>query len=246
MDWISLCNFGFAAAGLVLSLLGFSLSIFFSPLDKRNRAFLTAIFLLLVAYVASALANLILYMTPGMGSVLSSRITLFCESLFSSLLMPLLTLYLLYCTGEDWRRAPVLSAVSVLWLAYLALLIFTQFSHAIYYYTPDNVYYRGPWYPALLVPPVLIMLVNLAALYRRRKALSKPQRQAFACYLLIPLVCMLIQMAAYGLLTIVIGTSVAAFLMTRCSSTSPRWRRTPASGPASRSCKCVRISSATP
>ena len=212
MDWISLCNFGFAVAGLAISLLGFSLSVFSSPLDKRNRAFLTAIFLLIIAYVACDLLGQISLLTLGLGYAGFSQGLLFCESLFSSLLMPLLTLYLLYCAGEDWRKSPVLSAVSALWLAYLALLIAAQFSHAIYYYTPDNVYHRGPWYPVLLVPPALLMLINLAVLYRRRTALTRPQRLAFSCYLLIPLVCMLIQMAAYGLYTIVIGTSVAAFL----------------------------------
>ena len=213
MDWISLCNFGFAVAGLVISLLGFSLSIFSSPLDKKSRTFLTVIFLLLIAYVACDLLGQISLLTLGRGYAGFSRVMLFCESLFSSLLMPLLTGYLLYCAGEDWRKAPAFSAVIVLWLAYLALLIATQFSHAIYYYTPDNVYYRGPWYPVLLVPPALLMLINLAALSRRRTALSKPQRRAFSCYLLIPLICMLIQMTAYGLYTIIIGTSVAAFLM---------------------------------
>jgi LytS/YehU family sensor histidine kinase len=100
-----------------------------------------------------------------------------------------------------------------LWLVYVALLIFTQFSTEIYSISSKNVYQRGPWYFVLLVPPATMMIMNCISLFFRRKQLTKKQRAAFTVYLLIPLGCMLIQMFSYGLLMIVIGTSVSAMIM---------------------------------
>ena len=96
---------------------------------------------------------------------------------------------------------------------YIILLAITQFSTAIYYITEDNIYHRGPLYPVLLISPALLMLLNLAALLQNRKSLTVRQRQAFAVYIGIPFICMLIQMFLYGLLLIVIGTSVSTLFM---------------------------------
>lgn len=101
----------------------------------------------------------------------------------------------------------------VLWIIYMILLVYTQFSETIFYIDAENVYHRGPWYPVLLIPPVLIMAGNLTGLIRRRRKLSARQRMAFTVYLLLPMACMLIQMLYYGLFVIVFGTSVAAFFM---------------------------------
>ncbi|MCR4591267.1 MAG: histidine kinase [Lachnospiraceae bacterium] len=57
------------------------------------------------------------------------------------------------------------------------------------------------------------MLLNLLCLYHQRKELSKRQFAAFLTYLILPLVCMAIQMAWYGLLMVVIGTSDASAFM---------------------------------
>jgi sensor histidine kinase YesM len=58
-----------------------------------------------------------------------------------------------------------------------------------------------------------MMLVNCVALYLRRRKLTPKQRLAFSLYLLIPLICMLIQMFFYGLLMIVIGTTVSSIIL---------------------------------
>ena len=89
----------------------------------------------------------------------------------------------------------------------------TQFTKFIYYYTPDNIYYRGPYYALLLVPPALMMAVNLFALFRVKGSLSRRQGLAFLIYILIPLVCMLVQMFSYGLLMTVLGSTVASIIM---------------------------------
>ncbi len=89
----------------------------------------------------------------------------------------------------------------------------TQFTTLIYYYTPDNVYHRGPYYPVLLIPPVALMLLNLFALLRWRKKLSSLQFKGLLAYVLIPLCCMVIQMFFFGIYMVVMGTDVASLVL---------------------------------
>ena len=65
----------------------------------------------------------------------------------------------------------------------------------------------------LLVLPALILALNLWGLLRRWNKLHAKQRAALLVYLLVPLLCTLIQMLFYGLLTIAIGTVASALVM---------------------------------
>lgn len=212
-NWIDLTNYGIAVAGMMVALLGLLMSIFSRYQEEWNRRFFVILFSLLIAYVVCDLSSQASLILLGPHAAPLSRIAIFGESLFSSILMPMLTVYLLRCTGEDWRRNTLLNAVGMLWLVYCGLLIVTQFTTVIYTITPDNIYRRGTWYPLLLIAPILMMLLNLLALWRKRAKLTRQQALAFALYLLIPMGCMIVQMLSYGLLMIVIGSCVAAFCM---------------------------------
>ncbi|MBR1701199.1 MAG: histidine kinase [Lachnospiraceae bacterium] len=212
-NWIDLVNFAVAVGGLIIVLMGFILALITPYMEKWSRRFFLVFFALLTAYVSSDLVSQISLALLGADYRMLSRITIFSESLFSSVLIPLLTLYLLHCTGEDGKKNPVFYTAGGLWLVYLGLLVVTQFTTFIYYVTEDNLYRRGTWYPVLLIPTVLLMLLNLVAMVHRRSQLSGKQRVAFGVYLLLPLVCMIIQMFSYGLLLIVIGTSASALFL---------------------------------
>lgn len=211
--WIDLTNFGIAVSGMMVVLLGLLMSVFSRYQEKWNRRFFVLLFSLLIVYVGCDLLGQITLLLLGPSAAPLSKLAVFGESFFSSLLMPMLTFYLLRCTGEGRRGSALLTAVGLLWLVYFALLIVTQFTTVFYTVTPDNIYRRGQWYPVLLIPPVLLMLLNLLALWRRRAKLTHRQFLAFALYLLVPMGCMLVQMLSYGLLMIVIGSCVAAFFM---------------------------------
>ncbi len=207
MSGIDLANFAIGVCGLVISVICLLLAIYLRRYRFESRVFFLVFFLLLTGYTASELA------CELASTVLLSRISLFLSSLFSSTLIPAITVYLLHCAGKEWRRSRLFYTVAALWAVYLALLVYTQFSTVIYYYTPDNVYHRGPLYPLLLIPPTLLMVVNLIGLYRNRSRLSKRERTAFLIYFLIPLIGMVIQMCFYGLLLVALGTSVSVLYM---------------------------------
>lgn len=204
---INLANFVIVISAFIISALGLILAIFLRRTFREGRISFLALFLLLVGYTASAVVNEL------SDTAVISQIFLFSNSLFSSLLIPAITLYLLRCAGEDWRHSPLFAVVAILWTIYFALLVVTQFTTWIYYFTPDNVYHRGAWYPLLLIPPALLMVANLIGLWRFRAALTHRQRVAFLIYFVVPLVCMLIQMFVYGLLLIVFGTALAVLFM---------------------------------
>ena len=201
-------NFAVSVAGLVVCILGLIMAITGSAPEKRTKRYFIAFFSLLVAYVA---ANLLSQIEGGSNG---QKLFLFLESAFSSVLALLLTGFLLNQSGErKWPHSIWFRIAAGLWLVYLALLIYTQFSTLIYYYDAQGVYHRGPFYSFLLIPPVCIMALNLLILYFRRKQFSHKQRVAFAIYILVPLLTMLVQMLFYGLYVIVLGTSAAALFM---------------------------------
>ena len=212
-DWTELVNFAVEAAGLTVALIGLFISISARRDKKTEYAFFVTLFALIVIYVGSALTSTVSLDFLGEGYTALSRVALFTESFSSSLLMPLLILFLLDSTGESFKKSPAFYIAAVLWTIYFALLIITQFTTEIYYFTFDNVYHRGALYPVLLVPPVLIMADVLALLIVKRSKLTKRKSRAFFIYIIVPLCCMLIQMMFYGLLIIVFGTAVSAFLM---------------------------------
>lgn len=208
MEGIKSLNLIIGVSGLAISVLGLVQAITGRSMQKKTQQYFIAFFILLTAYAGFNLADQLGDAVNGM------KVPLFFESAISSLLTLLLTRFLLDQSGcADWRRTPAFRAAAGLELLYLAILVYTQFSTTIYYFDADGVYYRGEYYPVLLIPPICIMLVNLFLLWDRGKWLSIRERKAFAVYIIIPMVCMLWQMQFYGVYVIVLGTAISAMAM---------------------------------
>lgn len=212
-DWVVLTNFAVSIVGFVISGIGIFIALIAGFDEKRQKEFFVNFFIIIALYAISTFVTNISTDFLGEGYVTLSKIGLFCESLFSSMLMPIALMYILARAGLNWKKRPSTYIAATLWFIYFVLLIITQFTDVIYYFTPDNVYHRGELYPILLVPPVLLMLSNIVALFFVRNRLSKRLRNAVLVFLIIPLACMVIQMALYGILLIVLGTTVSALFM---------------------------------
>ena len=207
-------NLIISITGLIISLLGF-LQILVNRLhEERTRKYILCFFAILIVYVASDLLSQIADMKAGKEWYLAAKAGLFVSSLSSAMLIPLLTSFLLYSCGEEGgQKHPAFLINVFLFVVYTGLLIYTQFSRTIYYYDDQAIYHRGLLYPVLLIPPVLMMLVNAILLIVKRRKLTRRQILAFATYILLPFVSMIIQMLFYGYYVIVLGSSIAAFLM---------------------------------
>ena len=211
MEMNILVNICIAGAATAIAVIGLILSLSARYTEQEYKKYLVAVFSLLTAYTVS---NLVLWNITGEhGNVFASYLFLFCESLFSSMILPVLNSFLLYCAGKSRHKNPFVYTTVSLWVVFFILLVIAQFTKWIYYYTPDNEYFRGPMYPVLLVPLVLLMAVNLFVLFKYRAQLSRRYRIAFTVYFLVPLLCMVVQMFYSDVLMAVLGSAVSALIM---------------------------------
>ncbi len=211
IGWMNFINLSVGIAGLTMTVLGLLVTLIYRPVDRVMRQYFLLFFSLLIVYTGSIFVGQIAVYLPNPRLVM--QVSIFLESLSSSMLMPLLTAYLMHLSGEKWRKSILFDAIAGLWAVYLVLLVYTQFSSAIYTIDSAGVYGRGPWYPILLIPPALILALSLWGLFQRWNKLDRKQRIALLVYLVVPLLCTLIQMLFYGLLTIAIGTVLSALVM---------------------------------
>ncbi|MBQ4207014.1 MAG: histidine kinase, partial [Clostridia bacterium] len=209
-DLLFLPNYSILLIAITLSFFGVVTTILIQDANKIDRRYFLIFFILLGC---SSLAQMVCEFSK---SALLSQVTLFISSLLSSTVMVPLISYMLHCAGKKWRTNPFFITAIVLWAVYFILLIVTQFTKIIYYFTPDNEYHRGPLYPLLLLPVALFMLLNVICLFIYRNALSRRQRLSFLSCFVIPLICMAVQMAFYGLLLIAYGATLAVFFMLMC------------------------------
>ena len=213
MEIEKIANISIAGAALAISIIGLVLSLFTYYIKKGYKRYLITIFSVMTLCAVSNLVLLYVTDSHEYKHMIISYVCLFFESLFSAMIIPILTAFLLFCAGKYNRKNPLIYISVGLLIIYLALLIFTQFTKYIYYYTPDNNYFRGEYYPVLLVPPILLMAVNLFALIRYRTDLPRRYLIAFSVYFSIPLLCMIAQIFYSGVLLTMLGSSVAALFM---------------------------------
>ncbi|MBR3333471.1 MAG: histidine kinase [Clostridia bacterium] len=206
-------NYIISVSGLIISTLGIIQVLQSYYFEKPVRRYFLWIFSILIAYAASNLLSWATYGIPSPGGILASKTALFLESVLSCGLILLMTDFLLYVSGDENRRKNRIFQINAaLFTVYFVLLVYAQFSTTIYYYDDLYIYHRGAWYPVLLVPPITMIILNLWLLRSRRTKLSRRRIIAFASYMLIPGLSMVIQLFLSGN-TIVLGAAVAAFIM---------------------------------
>ena len=209
---VDLINFAIVISGLTISITGLLATFRVHFIDKVVRRFFFSLFMIMIAYALADLVSQISLVCLGKEFAELSKAAVFLESFFSSLMMPFITMYIIHLTKEPYR-CRLIYVVTLLCVIYNILLVITQFTTVIYYITEDNVYHRGALYPVLLIPPVLLMCVNIIGVFIRKNKIPETEFKAILMFLLIPIFAMLVQMISYGVLLIVLGSSVSAFLM---------------------------------
>ena len=206
-SWIDFFYFFICGAALLLSVLALWFTIIMPGIDRWSKRFFLLFFTVLMLNCFSALLETVLLRYPV--PIPPVIFLLVLESLFLALPLPMLTVYLLHCSGEDIRNSRLFRTVTVLWAVYFVLVAASPFTGSFSYITPDRQYFRGPLYPLLLLPMTLTMLLNLAGTIRRRKHLSRKTYQSFLSALLPMTVALLVHtfVDVYALLDICIVLS---------------------------------------
>lgn len=171
ISWLVIFYFSFFGAALLLSLMGVWFTAIIPGLDRWSKRFFLCYFIVFMLCCLCSVLEAIPRYFPISRAAFSLILTV--ESLFLSLPLPMLTLYLLHCRGDELRKSKLLWAVSGLWALYCVLVLTTPFTGSVTVISPDNRYDRGPLYPLALAPLTVILLLNLAGAIRGRKQLSR-------------------------------------------------------------------------
>ena len=197
----------------MLALLGIFVTIVMPGIDDRTRHFFIPFFSILLLYVILCVADMFTYYDPDMAQ--AQRIISYFESLLYSLIMPLLTIYLLRNCGEKLRESKLFRFVFVLWIMSFTMLQTTLFTNLFYYITDDNKFVRGDLYALLCAPSIITILVTLRGLLLRRNKFSRRHFFAFlACLLPLTIVSVLhIYISVFPLLGVCLTLTILLMFM---------------------------------
>ena len=182
MDWVDILKVGLCSAMMTLTALGLGIAAIMPGTNRWHKRFFIFLFATTMLLTATGLFELFVYKNPCMA--MEEKVCAFLEYLLIPLPMPMFTAYLLHACGERWQKSSLFRAVIVSWAFFFLLLLAAQFTDTLYYVTPDNQFYRGPWHPLLMAAMVLPMLLNILGVLRRRSQLSSQYHAAFLIYLL--------------------------------------------------------------
>ena len=181
--WYDFYFFYFASgATLLLSLLGLWFIAIMPSIDCWSKRFFRILFAAFVLLSLDCLTEVVLYSHTV--PIASLYFTFILETLLLSITLPMITIYLLHCCGEDVRSSKLFHAVLSLWAVFAGLVTIAPFIGRFYYFTPDNKYYRDSWYPLLMLPIILLTMLNIRGMMRRRKYLSRKKFLSFLIALL--------------------------------------------------------------
>ena len=210
-DILLYAYFFIGGALFLLVLLGLVASIAFPTLDKRSKSFFISSFSILILSIIAYVIDLFVYTDPNLAWV--ERIIAFIETFLPSLLMPLLTIYVSQLCNKNARKNPVFYFNIGLCATLFILLIITQFTDGIYYFTEKNEFVRGQFYWVLIIPMLALITTNLWLVIYRRKQLDKRYFIAFLIYLFPLLIVMTLQAFVTVFIFIVLAISISALSM---------------------------------
>ena len=207
-------NLIISSIGLVLSLIGMMQTIHNKNLEKGIKPFFYTVFSITIAYVTCILIRELIYNYSGTFYTMVSRIVLFGQSSLSASLTLVVTAFLLYQAGEKQYINNIYFKLSALcYFIYLCVLVYGQFNNTFYYVDNNNQYFRGEYFPLIMIMPIINMIINVFTLLKYKDNLSNRQKNSFIIYALIPSLCMLIQSRFFGIHLIVLGIVVSVLYM---------------------------------
>ena len=109
-SWIDFFYFFICGAALLLSVLALWFTIIMPGIDRWSKRFFLLFFTVLMLNCFSALLETVLLRYPV--PIPPVIFLLVLESLFLALPLPMLTVYLLHCSGEDIRNSRLFRTVS--------------------------------------------------------------------------------------------------------------------------------------
>ena len=181
MDWYYITVYSIAGAFILLTILGIVFSLVVPIFDKWNKRYLITLFSFQLLCMATCFLDIIIYDNPKMATL--EKINIFLEflSLISIAVMP--SVFLSHYAGEKLKNGLLAKIAIVFGITSLALLIIGQFTDIFYSVTSNNEIKRGPLFPLLVSPVLVILLFDIVGVFVIRKRILKAYFVAFLVYL---------------------------------------------------------------
>ena len=211
VTWLDLLGFSLIGAILVIMALGIVLSAVIPTLDKWSKKYFITLFSLLFLCAVSCLLALIFFYDPTKATV--EKVIYVSEDVFLPAVIFMPTFFLLHSCGEKARRSPLFIAVMGLLIAYFIMVVVAQFTDVFYYVTPNNEFIRGKLWALAMAPMPAMLLLNLIAILRRRKNLSKKHLIGLLVYMIPMTITLTLHMFFSIEVFVVAGMALLALIM---------------------------------
>ena len=193
MDWTTYYYSVIDSTTLLIAVLGISVVLILRDLEKRWRWFCVVFFSDMVLKTSAS-------MISRFSAVYWHNVPLqtafdFLATLFSSTIIPLLTLYILHCCSQEPRKSFLWKLILILWGLSVAAAVGDLLTRTLFAVpTQDSTEHKRWLILVYLLFTAISMIVCLVAVICRRKQLSKPQFILILVYLLAPVSVMLLAM----------------------------------------------------
>ncbi|MBQ9679340.1 MAG: histidine kinase [Ruminococcus sp.] len=182
MDWSTVFNLTSILTTLLIGFIAIVVALVLRDIEKWWRRYCIVFFSVIVA---RNLFDLFDYFFLNITTV--ETICGFLNTLLATIINPLLALYILHRSSENIRRSLYWKLSLILWGLQTTLLIFGTLTGTFYTISEsiEDIRFGFTFYAYLMVGAVALA-VNLIALIRRRKHLSKPQFFIILLYYFVP------------------------------------------------------------
>ncbi|MBQ7581119.1 MAG: histidine kinase [Clostridia bacterium] len=211
MSWVYGLEFSIIGALLAMMLLGVAFSAFMPAIDRWSRRYFITLFSLLFLCSASCFLAALFWEDPS--KITATKIVYIFEGLLLSTPIFMPTTFLLHSCGESTKKSLLFKLTLVLMGLYVITVFAAPFTNKLYIVTAENEFIRGPWYSLSLIPIFLVMILNVAAVIRRKNKLSKRHYTVMLIYMIPMTVTLFVHMFIPVEIFIVFGMALFALIM---------------------------------
>ncbi len=210
-NWQYIVYYLLSGALMVMMAIGIAFSAVMPALDRWNKRYFITLFSLFLLCCVTCFIAVLFWEDPTKAQ--AARIVYIFEGLFLSTPIYMPMLFLLHSCGEDLKSSPLFKAATVFEGIYIVWLAVIQFTDVFYNVTPDNHFIRGPLWPLCLTPLVMILILNIAGVFKMRKKLSRKHFGALLQYLLPMTAAIILHMFGNVELFVILCMALLAMIM---------------------------------
>ncbi|MGN1419323.1 MAG: sensor histidine kinase, partial [Acutalibacteraceae bacterium] len=216
VDHVFLINITIESGGIALCIIAFLTILLSVKADKKISGYIACMNVVLAAALISNILGLIYKgrSEPVLFEIV--RISNFCEFFFSYGLTFVFGRYLLYRVDKDRHEKAERLCIDACFATEIILLVISQFKNIYYYYDENFIYQRGEYFWISHALCIVSMIIDAVILFKGRKKLSRREKAACVCYIVIPMLAIVLQIFIYGLFFDLYSAIISVMIMLIC------------------------------